>query len=510
MSASQQHPVSLPTAAWAAAEDQWRLLRTLRGGQRAVWAAGQEYLPPYQGEDLSSPWGYPARLRRSTLYNATARAVTQVVGKVFARPIGIGADVPDALRAWCEDVDLRGTHFHEFLRAVFIDAWWYGFGLFLVDMPPAPEHQLTRAEELALGRRPYLVRYRPEDLIGIRTGAVNGRWRLLQARLRERVEVEDGEFTQRTEDRIRVYRAPEPGTLWVTCEVWGHRAVASGGSPEWVPIEPPRPMVGMSEIPLVACYAGEVKAPYAAEPPLLDLAYLNLTHYQLLSDLRHIEHVANVPVPTFTGVDESQFRKRVRWGPSGALLLPAGAGYGYFEHSGKCIAELKQSIAKVEEQMRLLSYEPFLPRESGGLTATGEAIRAAEAHSAVQTSARSLEDAAEQGLRLMARWAGIEADAAGVADSGGSVLVNHDLAMPVGNEQTVTVLANLNLTGRLTTRRLWAELQRRNILGPDFDPEAEEKALGVEGIEADGGGAPEEADIEAALAAAAAEAGEGA
>ena len=116
MSASQQHPVSLPTAAWAAAEDQQRLLRTLRGGQRAIWAAGQEYLPPYQGEDLSSPWGYPARLRRSTLYNATARAVTQVVGKVFARPIGIGADVPDALRAWCEDVDLRGTHFHEFLR----------------------------------------------------------------------------------------------------------------------------------------------------------------------------------------------------------------------------------------------------------------------------------------------------------------------------------------------------------------------------------------------------------
>jgi len=509
---SEQHPVSLPSAAWNTAENHRRLLRTLRGGQQAIWDAGQDYLPPYQGEDLASPWGYANRLKRSTLFNATARAVGQIVGKVFAKPVGLGEDVPVGLRQWCEDVDLRGTHLHEFLRGVFTDAWWYGLGLFVVDMPPAPDRPLSRADELALGRRPYMVRYAPEDLIGFRAGAQGGRWRLLQARLKERVGVEDGEFGQGAEQRIRVYRAADPASEfpWVTFEVWALRAKVAGDPREWQLIEPPRPMAGMAEIPLVACYAGEVASPFDAAPPLLDLAYLNLAHYQLVSDLRHIEHVANVPVPTFTGVDETQFKKRVKWGPNGALLLPAGASYGYFEHSGRCIAELKSSIAKIEEQMRLLSLEPFLPRETGSLTATGEAIRAAEAHSAVQASARSLEDAAEQGLRLMARWAGIEADAAGVADSGGSVLVNHDLAMPVGNEQTVTVLANLNLTGRLTTRRLWAELQRRNILGPDFDPEAEEKALGVEGLEAEGGSAPEEADIEAALAAAAAEAGEGA
>ena len=482
-----QNAVSIPSAAWNRMEGLRSLPRTMRGGQQAMWAAGQTLLPPNKGESVSDPWGYPSRLKRSTFLNAMARAVQLVVGKVFARPVKLGDDVPDAIGEWAEDVDLRGASLHEFLATIFEDAWWNGMGLFLVDMPPAPDRPITLAEERSLGRRPFFVRFAPEDLIGWRGSMRGGRWRLTQARLRERVTVEDGEFGERVEQRIRVYRAPdaELGQTVTTFEVWALQATPQGE--QWVLATGPTLMPGMDEIPLVACYAKQT-APFESEPPLLDLAYLNLSHWQQSSDLANIEHVANVPVPALTGVPEEQFRKKVSWGADGMLLLPAGATFGYFEHSGRCIGELKATIRALEDAMRLYSLEPFLQRATGDTTATGDAIRTAEASSAVQRSAQSLQDAAEQGLMYMAKWAGLAADAAGDRRSGGSVVVNQELGISPAGGADVAVLAQLALADRLSMKRMWRELQRRGILGPDFNEEVEAQDLGNEAFADNGEG----------------------
>lgn len=483
----EQHPVSIPSAAWNRMEGLRSLPRTMRGGQQAMWAAGQALLPPHKGESVSDPWGYPARLKRSTFLNAIGRAVQLVVGKVFAKPVRLGDDVPEAIEQWAEDVDLRGASLHEFLATIFEDAWWSGMGLFLVDMPPAPDRPITLAEERSLGRRPFFVRFAPEDLIGWRGAMRGGRWRLTQVRLRERVTVEDGEFGERVEQRIRVYRAPaaELGQSLTTFEVWALQATPNGEA--WVQVTAPTLMPGMDEIPLVACYARQT-APFESEPPLLDLAYLNLSHWQKGSDLANIEYVANVPVPTLTGVPEEQFRKRVLWGADGMLLLPTGATYGYLEHTGRCIGELKSTLRALEDAMRLYSLEPFLQRATGDTTATGDAIRTAEASSAVQRSAQSLQDAAEQGLMYLAKWAGLATDAAGDRRSGGSVVVNQELGLSPAGGADVAVLAQLALADRLSMKRMWRELQRRGILGPDFDEEIEAQALGSEAFATDGEG----------------------
>lgn len=495
---AEQHPVSIPSAAWRRMEALRSLPRTMRGGQRAMWAAGQALLPPHKGESVADPWGYPARLKRSTFLNAIGRAVQLVVGKVFAKPVRLGDDVPESIEQWTEDVDLRGASLHEFLATIFEDAWWGGLGLFLVDMPAAPDRPITLAEERSLGRRPFFVRFAPEDLIGWRGAMRGGRWRLTQVRLRERVTVEDGEFGEREEQRIRVYRAPvaELGQTLTTFEVWALRKGAEGE--EWVLETPATLMPGMDEIPLVACYAKQV-APFEAEPPLLDLAYLNLSHWQKGSDLANIEYIANVPVPVLTGVPEEQFRKRVLWGADGMLLLPTDSKYGYLEHSGKSIGELKSTLRALEDAMRLYSLEPFLQRATGETTATGDAIRTAEASSAVQRSAQSLQDAAEQGLMYMAKWAGLAADAAGDRRSGGSVVVNQELGISPAGGADVDVLAKLALADRLSMKRMWRELQRRGILGPDFNEEVEAQDLGNEAF-ADNGEGEVDPAAEAALA----------
>src|SRR3546814_11327266 len=52
---------------------------------------------------------------------------------------------------------------------------------------------------------------------------------------------------------------------------------------------------GFGTLPLVTVYA-ERTGYLTARPPLLDLAWLNLAHWQSSSDQRHILHVARVPI----------------------------------------------------------------------------------------------------------------------------------------------------------------------------------------------------------------------
>jgi hypothetical protein len=86
----------------------------------------------------------------------------------------------------------------------------------LADMPPAVEGA-TRADEIAAGRRPYLVHIRAEDLIGWQSTLIAGQETLTQVRIRECV-TEPGEYdgVEITQIRVltpgawQVWRKPDP------------------------------------------------------------------------------------------------------------------------------------------------------------------------------------------------------------------------------------------------------------------------------------------------------------
>ena len=51
----------------------------------------------------------------------------------------------------------------------------------------------------------------------------------------------------------------------------------------------------LGEIPLVTIYSGKTEN-LVSKPPLLDIAYLNLAHFQRQADLIHSLHVASQPM----------------------------------------------------------------------------------------------------------------------------------------------------------------------------------------------------------------------
>src|SRR5690606_7001274 len=128
--------------------------------------------------------------------------------------------------------------------------------------------------------RPYAVYIPKRNLIGWRTERVGGIRKLVLARILE-VRYEEGEnFQDKIVQRVRVLR---PGSWEVWEKVEGKEVIVESG------------VTGLDYIPLVPFYAKKT-APFEGSPPFMNLAELNLRHFQSSSEQANILTVARVPV----------------------------------------------------------------------------------------------------------------------------------------------------------------------------------------------------------------------
>jgi hypothetical protein len=458
----------------------WQLPRTLMGGTKAMRAAGVLYLPQEQAE---SPDAYRARLMRSTLFNAFRKTVKDMTGKVFRKEITIEKDVPPDLVKMAENIDGAGRHLNVFARDAFFDAMQTGIGFIFADMPPALQAgtgrngEVTRADEQK--RRPYLCFVKAECLIGWKVETIDGQPVLTQARIMECVEVADGEFGTKKVPQVRVLyvgrfelwqeivEGPDKGK-WA--KVGGGNTIGGNGKP-------------LSYIPLAPVYINRTGF-MQAEPPLEDLADLNVAHWQMQSDLRNINHVACVPILVMTGWGEDD---KIEIGASSAIRTNnPNAKVEYCEHSGAALGTSKELLKEIEFQMQTQGLQLLVP-QPGGKTATGEVHDDEKENSPLAMMARSLEDAIEAGLGFLADFAGLG------RDKGGSVTVNKDFGITAAAAADVPNILAAYREGTYDRETALRELQRRGFLSDGADVEvimlrAEAEAAKRDAALADAGG----------------------
>lgn len=423
---------SMPSTAHTRMAGKWELPRALMGGTAAMRMHAYKFLPRHPAE---SGRHWHARLQRSVLRNFFRRTVLSLTGKVFAKPLVLGDDVPPRLRDLMEDVDLMGRNLHVFAREVFADALVHGLSHILVDYPRI-EAGATLAEERSLGARPYAVHIRAEQLIGWRMEDDNGRPRLTQLRLRESATEPDGAFGERHVERVRVL---EPGTwtLWQQDED-GTWMIADTGR------------TSLDVIPLVTVYTQRCGL-LEAEPPLEDLAWLNLEHWQIRSDQRNALNVTSFPILAAAGWNKDD--GQVEFGPNKFLTTadPQGKFY-YVESGGAHLAAGRAELEALEEAMRLFGLQFEL---TSAPTATGRIIDAAEGAAPLQAWALGLADAIEQMLMHFARWESLP--------DGGSVTLGGDVVPSDGGE--LDVLIKARAAGDISKEAFVGELRRRGVLG---------------------------------------------
>ena len=442
--------VATPNAAYMAMARDWALIHDLLGGTRAMRAAGETWLPREPRESLEA---YRIRLSRSVLFNGLGRCVQTLTGKPFGKPVTLSDDADPRIRALIGDVDRSGRNLTVFARDVLAAALTDGLTHVLVDHPIG-ESGANLAEERARGDRPYLVHIQAQDLIGWRHGEAG----LDRVRIRERVIEPDGPWGDRIVDQIRVLH---PGGY----EVWresgagtndGTVAADKATDKVWRRVREGRS--SLPAIPLVTIHA-ERRGFMTARAPLMDLAWLNLAHWQSASDQRHILHVARVPI---------LFAKNLKAGDGGVEIGPnrmiigegEGADLRFVEHSGAAIAAGRQDLVDLEDRMAVMGLD-LLSHRQGQATATQRMIDAERTDSALAAIVRGLEDGLSSALGLAARWLDLPPEAAG------KVSVHQDFGLGRRDADEIDLLLKARLAGEIDRPTFLAEIRRRGVLAEE-------------------------------------------
>ncbi|WP_429499388.1 DUF4055 domain-containing protein [Robbsia andropogonis] len=440
------------SAAVDAMSENWPLIDALMGGTSAMRAAGKTYLPQWPNEDQDA---YNARLKTATLFPAYSRTIEVLTGKPFARPLTITDDVPERIKGWCDDIDLQGRNLHAFAAALCEASLAKGIAGIVVDYPTTNGLK-TVADERAAGVRPYFVMIHSSNILGWKTTRINGAEVFTQLRLLESVTEDDGKFGEKIVEQVRVLY---PGK-W---ETWREtEKVDENGEKIWK-IDA-KGLTTLKKVPFVPVY-GKRLGFMNARPPMVELAHLNVEHWQSKSDQQTILHVARVPI---------LFTKMLGDNPitvGAASAVKCGDKDGdmkYVEHSGLAIAAGRESIKDLEDQMRQIGAELLVIKPGG--TSVAQTLSDTEVSScALQRLVEDEEDAIDAALQLMAEWVGEK--------QGGHIQIFKDFGAANLAEATAQLLLDMNVAGALSDESLYEEMKRRSILRPDGTWEDEAKRI---------------------------------
>lgn len=448
--------------------------RDVAAGTALLREKAQTYLPRFP---LESAAGYAVRVSQAVLFNGFARTVEGLAGMVMAQDPELGEDVPAEIRGnkdgsgghW-EDIDNAGTHGDVFVADRLDAALTDGHSLIFVDMPPKNPEVASLLDEQRLAIRPFWVPIDKANVLRWSTVRDGGRVRLASFAYRHEVVERDpkDEYSEVCYTQVREYwLSVDPdhgGKQQVAFRVW--RRDGEGGQAKWSVT--PAAYMSISEIPLAVIYGGKRTGFLESKPPLEDLAYENISHFQHLSDYRNALHVAGIPIPWANGLAEGEVIKAA---PDEIITLPTGGTLNYLEPTGAALGHSRTEIQDSQMRMASLGIAMLQPETRAAETAEGKRIDKAAKDSALSRTARSLEDGIEQALRFHAMWLGKGTDA------GGSITINRDFERLVLSPAEVTEMRTLVREGRWSVDLLWDRLEAGGWMPRGFDRELEKSRL---------------------------------
>ncbi|MDR4050429.1 MAG: DUF4055 domain-containing protein [Citrobacter sp.] len=443
--------ISTPNLDYGNMVEAWDINDALMGGTLYMRQLGETFLPRWPKEGKED---YKKRLAVATLLPAYEETINQNVGRVFAEPIQLGENVPDRLREFAKDVDLEGSRLDVWVQAFFSLAMQYGLSHALVDYPRVDAEQVkTKADEKATGARPYVTMLNPRQVIGWKSKMTAGKVQLTALRIKE-VVVEDGDdFGQTKVEQIRLLT---PGKVQIY-----RKATSADGQANWALHE--EWQTSRQDITLVTLYTKRTGF-MCGSPPLLNMALLNVKHWQSQSEQDNILHVARVPLLTVFGLEDGQ---ELVIGSSSATQFSdrQKQGLEYVEHTGTSISAGKESLTDLVEQMRQAGAKLLRTDNTSTKSVDQTSEEKMQEQSPLYTMATSLEDAIDNILQIMAEYIG-EKD-------GGSVDVRTELDVESKEFNPPAALAIQSLRQGGDLRRVDAikALQKLNLIDADADPD---------------------------------------
>jgi hypothetical protein len=228
----------------------------------------------------------------------------------------------------------------------------------------------------------------------------------------------------------------------------------------------------LSEIPVAVAYSRKLGY-LVSQPPLLDLAMTNISHYQKYSDFSTYLHIASRPILWFCGRDTSKKIESI--GAYVCFDVAENGEVAFAETTGAALAAASQGIKDLEGRMAVMGLSVVQGEtKPQPTTATEELLEHVREESDLATAARSLNDAIELAPKFHAQYLDPK------ATDGGSVELGATIEQLTLSPQELQVYSAMVASKQLSLDTLWSLMQRAEKLPADFNADNEKKQIEIE------------------------------
>lgn len=476
-SKAKETTVRTPNYTFACMSSTWTDVDTVRGGTQAMREAGEAYLPqePAEGKDA-----YAARLSRTTLSPLYKWLVRAFAAMILRKPIKISntgglsesefraiaghhpeeGEQGEATVGHLEDLDHKGSDFQQLAFEWLCEAIHYGIAALEVSYPNTETKTLADEQ----GLQPRWSVYPATKILALRGGSS-----LEQVRLLQYVEEADGDWCDRIVEQVMVYRYDDAGAL--TWQAWRESDDDEG---EWYPSdEGVLEMAGDAPvIPVVALYSD--RKGRIVPPPMLEVLYLNIRHYQVSADIDQNCHLAAMNRLFIFG--ESAENMGEIGAVDEAVCIPnPDARAEWLAAKIEAFEPNNKRLDQLETQMLRLGLGAMTAQKNVGESAESKRLDRTQGDSQLAVLAQNLQSALNQALKVHCAFIGIDPAQAPTAE------VSRDFDLTQMDASMLSAWTGaLNASG-LSRRTFWEILERGEVGLPEsWNPDLEQKRLDEE------------------------------
>ncbi len=280
--------------------------------------------PDPTNKSLENQERYRQYIMRAVFYNVTGRTLESLIGAVFLRapiiamPVGIADLEQDMTGGGVSLIQVAKQSVHYVMA--------YGRLGLLVDYPIAND-VITVAQKQTGQFKPTVVLFTPWQVINWRTRSFGSKQKLILVTIMEVAIIADDGFKETTQEQYRVLRLT-PNEVY-TVELW--RRDNSGGD-NYILYQPPTAPTDangntFNEIPF-KFIGPEDNDVSVDEPPIYDMADLNIGHYRNSADYEEACYITGQPTLAIGGLTEqwvdTVLKGAVNLGSRAAIVMPEG------------------------------------------------------------------------------------------------------------------------------------------------------------------------------------------
>jgi hypothetical protein len=434
------------------------------------------YIRKWADEDQSV---WIIRSKCEEVFEGLNRTLSAGVGMLFAKPPAMDwGKAPDQrlVDQW-DNIDAAGTAGPVFVKRFSDMSLRDGLSLILVDHPQPPIDPdtnrpvvVTAELEEELNLRPQWTCYSRSQILSWLTEKINNTEQITQVVLYEPTPESKGVYGVQVWNQYRVLRMVDGKATWSLyrkidegVQEDSYQLIGSGAFRNAAGEE-------RESLPIAVAYTGRKTAPMVSTIPLLGVAWANLGHWQLSTDLRFYLSLSAFPQPTVIG-ELAKVRSatgemtpgKLKVGPMVVVQLANGdSDFKYTIVPPGGYAPLEKATKEKKDRMAELGMSFLTSDTRAAETAEAKRLDATAENATLATAAQGIDDAINEAAKIHAWYYGDEEKALAFS-------LNRDFESTAMDSQTMVAYVTAVEKAGLPARLLLEAWQAGGRIPPETD-----------------------------------------